>query len=58
MSEDRGEPNKPKGQIDETGKTVPVDERQAIRNQGSVSPEDYPKDVRSKGDVGPGEGKA
>jgi hypothetical protein len=37
------ETTKPDGEIDDDGKTRPVADRAAVRNQGEVSPEDYPE---------------
>lgn len=49
MDKDK-QPNKPDGEIDENGKTRPVEDRAAVQNQSSVTPDDYPDDDGGKPD--------
>jgi hypothetical protein len=42
--------NKPGGETEDGGKTRPVEDRQAVKNQGSVKPEDYPEPARGSPD--------
>ncbi|WP_404373438.1 hypothetical protein AB5I39_08005 [Sphingomonas sp. MMS24-J45] len=36
------QPNKPAGDFDKDGKARPAADRQAVKNQSTVTPEDYP----------------
>ena len=38
------QPNKPRGDFDESGEPRKVEDKQAVKNQGSVTPEDYDRD--------------
>ena len=37
------QPNKPDGDFDEDGEARPAGERQAVKNQSTVTPGDYPE---------------
>lgn len=45
------QPNKPDGAFDEDGKAGPAGDRQAVKNQSSVTPDDYPEPAG--GDIAP-----
>lgn len=45
------QPNKPDGSHDD-GDVTPVDDRQAVKNQGETTPEAYPKDDGGRPDYG------
>ena len=52
MSEgDREQPNKPRGDIKQDGSVREVDDRQAVRNQGTATPDDYPPGSDGKPDT-------
>ena len=36
------QPNKPGGSVDDDGKPKPAGDRQAVKNQSTVTPDDYP----------------
>ncbi len=42
------QPLKPAGEKDGDGKVTPVEDRQAVKNQGEVKPEDYPEPASGK----------
>lgn len=49
MSENRdAQPNKPGGDVETGGEARDADDRQAVRNQGSVTPDDYPDGSNGK----------
>lgn len=50
---DTGPPNKPGGDREADGTPRDAEDRQAVRNQGSVTPEDYPEDSNGKPGVPP-----
>ena len=43
MADDYTQPNKPDGDFKSNSEARDADDRQAVRNQGSVTPEDYPE---------------
>lgn len=51
MTGDRKQPNKPGGDKAGDGSTRSVDDRQAVKNQGSVTTEDYPEGSNGKPDT-------
>lgn len=54
MTEDkRTQPNKPAGDLETDGQARAAEDRQAVRNQGSVTPDDYPADSNGKPGVAP-----
>lgn len=52
-SENHIQPNKPGGDIKSDGEQRDAGDRQAVRNQGSVTPEDYPDGSNGKPGVPP-----
>jgi hypothetical protein len=46
-----GQRHKPGGDLDDEGEARPVEDRQAVRNQGEAKPEDYPE--RTVGETPP-----
>lgn len=46
--EKRTQPNKPGGDLKADGEVRAAEDRQAIRNQGSVTPDDYPAGSNGK----------
>ncbi len=47
------QPNKPGGDLKPDGEARDADDRQAVRNQGSVTPDDYPAGSNGKPGVPP-----
>lgn len=47
------QPNKPGGDREADGTPRDAEDRQAVRNQGSVTPEDYPEGSNGKPGVPP-----
>lgn len=47
-SENHTQPNKPGGDIKSDGEQRDAGDRQAVRNQGSVTPDDYPEGSNGK----------
>ncbi len=50
------QPNKPAGDLDKDGKARPAEDRQAVRNQSSVTPDDYPPGSNGKPEMPPRRG--
>ena len=53
MSDERNQPHKPGGDLKADGEVREVEDRQAIRNQGTATPDDYPQGSDGKPDVPP-----
>jgi len=51
MNDDRNQPHKPGGDVKDDGEVRDVDDRQAVRNQGTVTPDDYPDGSDGKPDT-------
>jgi hypothetical protein len=51
MNDDRNQPHKPGGDVKGDGEVRDVDDRQAVRNQGTVTPDDYPDGSDGKPDT-------
>ena len=53
MTDQPDQPNKPDGALDH-GEVRPVEERQAVKNQSTVTPEDYPEPATVADEPDPG----
>jgi hypothetical protein len=51
MSDERNQPHKPRGDIKDDGSVREVEDRQAVRNQGTATPDDYPPESNGKPDT-------
>lgn len=49
--QERDQPNKPGGDIQDDGSVRKADDRQAVRNQGTATPDDYPEGSDGKPDT-------
>lgn len=48
IDDNRTQPHKPGGDLEDDGGVRDVEDRQAVRNQGEVTPDDYPAGSNGK----------